>query len=356
MKKSPQSWEFRSKPAWQRLIIMLGGVTINVILAVVIYAVVLAAWGEEYLPAKNVQYGIACDSLALKMGLKNGDKIISVDSKEVEDFFKIPTEIILEEAKTIQVVRDGKPQNILIPAGTISKLIKHQSPDFISVRFPFEIGDFLKKSTAKEAGLKVNDKIIGLNGIAMNYYDEFRSEIVKHKNETITVNVLRNKKDTIALPVKVTEDGFIGIQAKDQRSYFELKKRDYTILQAIPAGVVKAYETFGSYIKQLKLIFSPQTKAYESIGGFITIGKIFPAKWDWRAFWNLTAFLSIILAIMNVLPIPALDGGHVLFLFYEIVTRRKPNEKFMEFAQYAGMIFFIGLMILANGNDVVQLF
>jgi len=356
LKQPPQPWEFRSKPTWQRLIVMLGGVTMNVILAIVIYIVMLAAWGEEYLPTKNVKYGITCDSLALEMGLKNGDKIISVDNNEVEDFSKIPAEITLEQAKTIQVVRDGKPENIIIPEGIISKLISHKAPDLINVRFPFEVGDFTKKSPAKEAGLKINDKIIGLNGNWLNYFDEFRSEIVKNKNKKVIVNVLRNKKDTVNLSVKVSEDGFIGIQPKDPQSYFQLNKREYTVLQAIPAGAAKAYLMVGKYLKSLKLLLSPKTKAYESIGGFISIGKIFPAEWDWQSFWGLTAFLSIILAIMNILPIPALDGGHVLFLLYEIITRRKPSEKFMEYAQYAGMVILLGLLLLANGNDVIKLF
>lgn len=355
MKQPAQPWEFRAKKSWQRLIIMLGGVTVNILLAGVIYIVMLAVWGEEYLPTKNVKYGIACDSLAQEMGLRNGDQILSVDNNVVEDFQKIPGEIILEEAKTIQVIRDGQKMDVIIPDGFISKILNHKSLDFISVRFPFEVGDFPKNSSAKEGGLMVDDKIIGVNDLYMDYYDEFRTEIVKHKNETVNIAVSR-KEDTLHLPVKVSEEGLIGVQAKDLTNYFEFKKHDYTILQAIPAGIVKAYKAVGNYLKQLKLLFSPETKAYESLGGFISIGKIFPSEWDWVAFWNLTAFLSIILAIMNVLPIPALDGGHVLFLLYEIIFRRKPSEKFLEYAQYVGMIFLIGLLLLANGNDIVKLF
>jgi len=357
MKQPAQPWEFRAKPAWQRLIIMLGGVTVNVLLAIVIYIVMLAAWGEEYLPTKNVTYGITCDSLALEMGLKNGDKILTVDNKEVEDFQKIPAEIILEDAKTIQVLRDGKEENISIPEEFVSKLIRHKSPEFISIRVPFEVMEFAETSPAKDAGMKVNDKIIGVDGKWLNYYDEFKAAIISYKDKTVNIAVQRGK-DTLQLPVKVSSEGLIGIVQKgsDLTRYFTFNKREYTILQAVPAGTIKAYKAFGSYLKQLKLLFSPKTKAYESIGGFISIGKIFPAEWDWMAFWNLTAFLSIILAIMNVLPIPALDGGHVLFLLYEIITRRKPSEKFMEYAQYVGMIFLLGLLVLANGNDVVKLF
>lgn len=356
MKKPPQPWEFRSKPAWQRLIIMLGGVTMNVVLAIVIYIAMLAVWGEEYLPNKNVTYGISCDSLALEMGLKNGDKIISVNGNQVEDFYKIPAEIILEDAKYVEVLRDGKTQNIPIPEGIIGKMIKQKKPDFINVRFPSEVGGFPKNSASEQAGLMINDRIIGLDSTWISYYDEFRSLILNRKNETIMVHVLRNNSDTLHLPVKVSEEGMIGIQAKSVLSYFELNKRDYNMLQAIPAGTVKAYNALGNYLKQLKLLFSPEVKAYESLGGFISIGSIFPSEWDWASFWSLTAFLSIILAIMNVLPIPVLDGGHVLFLFYEIITRRKPSEKFMEYAQYAGYVFLMTLLVFANGNDIVKLF
>ncbi|HNW97679.1 MAG TPA: RIP metalloprotease RseP [Bacteroidales bacterium] len=355
MKLPPQPWEFRSKKTWQRLIVMVGGVTMNVVLAIAIYIVMLSLWGEEYLPAKNVKYGIACDSMALEMGLRNGDKILSVENKEVKDFFKIPAEIILEEAKTIQVIRDGKKMDVEIPYGFSGKLSQHKSPDFITVRFPYEVEEFAKTSPAKDAGMMVNDRIIGLNEKNLEYYNDFRTEIVKHKNESVNVTVLRNK-DTLHLPVNVPEDGKIGVQAKSMTSYFELNKQEYNFFQAIPAGTVKAYEMMEKYLKSLKLIFSPETKAYESLGGFISIGNIFPAEWDWSAFWNLTAFLSIMLAVMNLLPIPALDGGYVLFLLYEIIFRRKPSEKFMEYATYVGMFFLLALLVLANGNDIIKLF
>lgn len=357
MKQPPQSWEFRSKKAWQRLIIMLGGVTVNLILAIVIYIVMLAVWGEEYLPTRNAKYGIACDSLAMEMGLRNGDKIISVDSINVEDkaINKIPGLIILENARSIEVIRDGKDTSITLPEDFISKIINHKSVEFITMRFPFEVGDFPKKSNARDAGLKVDDKIIGINEISTEFYNDFHSEIQKHKNETVNIAVIR-KTDTLHIPVKVSEEGLIGVAPKDLHLFLEFKKYNYSLWEAIPRGVELSYERFVDYLKQLKLIFNPKTKAYESLGGFISIGKIFPAEWDWESFWNLTAFLSIILAIMNVLPIPALDGGHVLFLLYEIIFRRKPSEKFLEYAQYVGMIFLLGLLLLANGNDIIKLF
>jgi len=354
LKKPPQPWEFRSKPAWQRLIIMLGGVIVNILLAIFIYIVTLATWGEEYLPTVEAnKYGISGDTLAYEMGLRDGDKIITVDYEEVEDFLKIIPHVVLEEAKTVQVVRDGEQIDIEIPTGFISKLIKQKDP-IIWPRTPFEIRDFTKESPGEAAGLQIDDKIIALNGQSIPFFSEFRNEIKKHKNNEVTVDVIR-ENDTLQFPITVSESGAIGVYPKGLEEYYEFEKKEYNLITAIPAGTVKAYVGVGNYLKSLKLLFS-QEKAYESVGGFITIGDIFPAQWDWRSFWGLTAFLSIMLAILNVLPIPALDGGHVMFLFYEIVTRRKPSDKFLEYAQIVGMVILLGLLIFANGNDIIKLF
>ncbi|HTX89291.1 MAG TPA: RIP metalloprotease RseP [Bacteroidales bacterium] len=354
MKQPPQPWEFRSKPAWQRLIIMLGGVTVNVLLAIVIYIVLLSVWGEKYVPVSELKYGISVDSLGYQMGLRNGDRIVTVDHKTVEDFYAIPKTIILEEAKTVQVIRDGVPTEVVIPKGYISKLIKSRTPDFIAIRFPFEVSKFSTGSPAEKAGLRVNDRLIGINDTLLPFYDQFRAVTPKYKNRTIQVMALRGK-DTLRVPVLVTGDGKIGVYPKSLDNYFVLKEHTFNVLTAIPAGFSKAFAEAGSYLKSIKLIFS-QEKAYESVGGFITIGSIFPSSWDWQSFWSLTAFLSIILAILNVLPIPALDGGHVIFLLYEIIFRRKPGEKFLEYAQIAGMVILFGLLIFANMNDIIRLF
>ncbi|MFZ4521692.1 MAG: RIP metalloprotease RseP [Bacteroidales bacterium] len=354
MKLPPQPWELRSKPAWQRLIVMLGGVTVNILLAIAIYVIMLAVWGEQYLPTSEVKYGISVDSLGSQMGLRNGDFIVSVDNKVVEDFAAIPKTIILEEAKSIQVMRDGQEVNIDIPAGFIGRLIKQKSPDFLAFRFPFEAAKFTVGSPAEAAGMKVNDKIIGLNDTLKAYFDEFRASLQKHKNKTVKVMVLRGN-DTLRLAVNVPAAGLIGVYPKGPAAYFKFKEKSYNIATAIPAGVVKTFDQAGNYIKSIKLLFS-QDKAYESVGGFITIGNIFPSTWDWGAFWSLTAFLSIMLAILNILPIPALDGGHVMFLLYEIIFRRKPSDKFMEYAQIVGMVILFGLLIFANGQDILKLF
>ena len=355
MKLPAQPYEFRAKPSWQRLIIMLGGVTVNVLLAIGIYIVMLSWWGEQYLPNSEVKYGITVDTLGQKLGLRNGDKILSLDKKPVEDFFRIPATIILENVQTIQVERDNQPVDVVIPRQLISEIVKHKSPDFISVRIPFEAADFAPGSPAKKAGMQVNDKIIGIDGQTTLYFDEFKSIVQKHKNEKVNVRVLRGA-DTVTLAVAVSDRGLIGVAPKAPAGYFNFKEYHYNILQAIPAGTVKAYNKTAEYLKSLKLLFNPEVKAYESVGGFITIGSIFPSVWDWESFWSLTAFLSLMLAVLNILPIPALDGGHVMFLLYEIITGRKPSDKFMEYAQITGMVLLFALLIFANGNDIVKLF
>ncbi|MGB4204813.1 MAG: RIP metalloprotease RseP [Bacteroidales bacterium] len=356
MKQPPQPYEFRSKPAWQRLIIMIGGVTVNIILAFLIYIAVLTTWGEQYLPAEEVKYGISASPLAQEMGLMNGDRIMALDGKPADDFYKIPVRIILDEVKTITVIRDGKEIDVNIPDDFITKLIQYRQPDFIGVRIPFQINDFTPESSAREAGLQKGDIIISLNEQYLPYFDEFRNAIQQYKSQTVNIGVIR-QSDTLSYSVPVSAEGFIGVAPVSQLDkLFTLKTKQYNIIQAIPAGISKGYYQIGNYLKQLKLLFSPKTKAYESVGGFITIGSIFPSVWNWQAFWELTAFLSIMLAVINILPIPALDGGHVLFLMYEVITGRKPHDKVLEYAQIIGMILLLLILILANANDIRNLF
>lgn len=354
MKKPPQPWEFRSKPAWQRLIIMLGGVTVNLILAIAIYIIMLMAWGEQYLPTSALKYGIAVDTTGYQMGLRDGDNIISIDNKVIDDFAAIPKTLVLEEAKTIQVIRDGQKLNIDIPKGFISKLIKYKSIDFISFRIPFIVSSFTAGAPASKAGMIKGDRILGINDTLHPYFNEFRKALQSYKNKGVNVMVLRGK-DTLHIKVNVPSTGLIGVYPKPPTAFLDFKEKSYNAFTAVPAGVVKAFEGVGNYVKSIKLLFS-QEKAYESVGGFIAIGSIFPSTWDWPAFWHLTAFLSIMLAVLNVLPIPALDGGHVMFLLYEIIFRRKPSDKFIEYAQIVGMVILFGLLIFANGNDIMKLF
>lgn len=358
MKQPPQPWEFRIKPAWQRLIIMVGGVTMNIVLAILIYIMMLFISGEQYLPTKNAKYGIACDSLAQSAGLKNGDLILSVDNKEVENFDKILSDIILNDAKTIQVYRDSAKVDVKLPDNFVENLIAARKAGVIAPRTPIDILGIEKGSEAEKAGFATNDQIISVNNIETKYYDQFtdfRNEIDKNKKGKVEIKIIRNNEEKL-ITTDVPESGLLGIQVGTVlEKHFELKTREYSLLEAIPAGTAKAYTTTIDYIKQIKLLFTKKD-AHKSLGGFITIGSIFGSSWDWSHFWTITALLSVILAVMNLLPIPALDGGHVLFLLYEIITRRKPNEKFLEYAQMVGMILLFGLLIFANFQDIMRLF
>lgn len=354
LKQPPQPYEFRSKPAWQRLFIMIGGVLVNVVLALFIYSAVLYTWGEDYLPTKNLKYGVTCDSLALELGFRNGDKILYVGGKEIENFQQIAHDVLLNENREVTILRDSDTLKINISEDYLPKLVKN--PIIFFPRIPFIIDDIKAGEPAEKAGFAKGDRLIALNGQPAQFFDEFKSEMQKSKGKTVKVTVERNG-NPVDLIVDVPETGIIGVYpVADLARFFELRHKEYSLLRSIPAGVKKGVATISSYLKQLKLIFSPKTKAYESVGGFITIGKIFPSTWDWQAFWSLTAFLSIILAIMNILPIPALDGGHVMFLLYEIITGRKPGDKFLEYAQLVGMAILLALLLYANINDIVKLF
>ena len=356
MKLPPQPWEYRAKPAWQRLIIIMGGILVNFILGIILYIIALFVWGEEYLPTENVKYGIACDSIALSMGLQNGDKILSVDNNKVESFYKIPAEIILNMSKTVQVERNGEKVSIDIPDNFVGDVVKNNPRGFIAPRFPFVAEDFVKESVASKSGLQKNDKLIGVNGLNITYFDEFRKEIQKNKNKEVSVKALRNNKDTISLLIKVPESGLLGIIPKSDEFFLAYSRTDYNLFQAIPAGVNKTFNTLSFYIKQFKLIFSPKVEGYKQLGGFASMANTFPKEFTMENFILITAFISIILAFMNFLPIPMLDGGYVVFILYEMITRKQPSEKFMEYTNYVGMIFLFGLMIYANGNDVFRAF
>ncbi len=349
MQQEPQPWEFRSKPAWQRLIIMIGGVVMNVVLAYFIYTGLLISQGEEYVSTAKVNnYGVITSDLAKEIGFKDGDKILSLDGNYVENFAKIHLELVLEDVKTIEVERDGKRQIIEVPEDAVAKILNSKEL-LLSFRIPYVIEDFQADSPAKEAGMKVGDRIIAINDISTPYFQDFVNNIPQFVGQDVTFNVIR-ANDTLQVAMYLSEEMKIGIQP--ERDIFNTQ--EYTFAQALPRGFSKTTEELSDYWKQLKLIFQPETEAYKSLGGFISIGSIFPKQFNWLAFWDLTAFLSIILAVMNILPIPALDGGHVLFLLVEIVTRRKPSDKFLEIAQTIGLIILLALLVFANGNDIVR--
>ncbi len=359
IKQPAQPWEFRSKPAWQRLIILLAGVTMNVLLAFVIYAMILFTWGQTKLPMKNVKNGIwVTDSLMSKIGLQNGDKIEAVNGEPVKYFDDLTAKILLGNQITVE--RNGKEETVTVPVNMIEQLVeqKRKKTTLLMPRTPLIAGTFdAKDSTpAKSAGLEGYDKIVKVDSTPVTYFDQLATYLMNKKGDTIALSILR-KGQPLQLKVKVDNDGKIGINGLSGEKYdslgiFKLETKKYGFFASFPAGVRETGKMLDSYIQQFKMILNPETGAYKGLGGFKAMASIFPdTGWDWEAFWKITALFSVILAFMNLLPIPALDGGHVVFTIVEMITGRKPSDKFLEYAQIAGMVILFALLIFANGND-----
>ena len=361
LKLPPQPWEFRSKPAWQRLIIMVGGVTVNILLAFIIYAGILMVWGETKTPNQSVKNGIwITDSLMHEIGLKNGDKIISVNGEEIKYFEDIPKKILFAGGAKLKVSRNDTDTIINIPIAIIGQLVekKRSKAPLLFERIPAITGEFDKDDTsnAKKAGLQYWDKIVKVDSVPVLFMDDIFS--YTHNKKHTDVNLTVERKGTIVnLTARVNEFGRLGISLLNESQYdsmgvFKLEKRKYGFFAAFPAGFQLAVTSLKDYINNFKLIFKPSTEAYKGVSGFKGMASIFSGNgWDWQSFWRITAFFSIVLAFMNLLPIPALDGGHVLFTLIEMITGRKPNEKFLEYAQIVGMVLLLALMVYANGND-----
>ena len=355
----PQPWEFRSKPAWQRLIIMLGGVTVNFILAFVIYIGMAYAYGDLFIHNSEVKDGIwVTNPVVEKAGLKTGDKIIAVDGVKVDKFHEINEKILL--GKEVTVNRNGAEQQVKLPVDFIDKLMDGNKISILELRLPFVVSDAEPTSLNKDA-VQVKDIVVSFNGKPIKYADELLSQMDGLKGQTVPAVVLRDKKE-VAISLKVNEQGKLGIVYAGRMPYDNLQKlglykvseQDYGFFESFPIGIEKGKNQLVGYGKQLKAIFNPSTGAYKGVGGFKAIFDIFPESWSWEVFWNITALLSIMLGVMNLLPIPALDGGHVMFLLYEMITRRKPSDKFMEHAQMVGFVLLIALLLFANGNDIYK--
>lgn len=357
MKLPPQPYEFRSKPAWQRLIIMVGGVTVNLILGFLIYAMMLWYWGESFIPSDRLKYGIGTDSLAQSIGLRDGDQIKSLDGKFVKKLKLVPIDVLLKSVKTIQVERDGKLVDVTVPEGFAAQIMKRKALNFIEARYPFTgVDSAVNGGTAFKAGVEKNDLILSVNTVPVKFFSDLRNEVGKNRNKSVELKILRGT-DTLVKQVPVSAEGTIGLRQKDPLpGDIPIDTLKYGLAQAFPAGLTKSVETIQSYWLQLKLIFSKDVKASENLGSVISIGKMFPSEWDWQDFWGLTAFFSLVLAFMNILPIPALDGGHALFTIYEMISGRKPSDKFIEYSQMVGMVLLLGLMAYALGLDIFRLF
>jgi len=354
MKEEPKPWEFRSKPAWQRFFVMFGGVFFNFILAILIYSASLFTWGEQYLKNDSAIYGVQCNDLAKEIGFRNGDKIISFDGNKIEKFQEIQVVLARNQAKTAEVIRNGEKITVSINPIYIPAILN--TPGMFSLRVPCLLYAVTDSSKNLSAGLLAGDKIVAIDSIQTNVAQDIQELLLARKGSSITATIERNGQ-RFDQQLVVDSNGLIGVQMDGNPSkFFKITNSDYSIIEAIPAGFNKTISTIGNYLKELKLIFTPKTEAYKSVGSFIAIGNIFPGSWEWQIFWNLTAWLSIMLAVVNLLPIPALDGGHILFLIYEIVTGRKPSDKVLEYAQVAGMLVLFAIMFLAFGNDIYRLF
>lgn len=358
LKQPAQSWEFRSKPAWQRLIIMIGGVTVNILLAFFIYAMILFTWGETKLPNESLKQGVwVVDTVVNEVGLKTGDKILSVNNEPVKYFEDLNAAMLLGEKMTIE--RNGQQQELVIPVNFIEKIVeKGKRSVLLMPRVPCIVGEVAPERQAAKNGLQAKDKIVGIDSTPIAFFDQIKPTILNKAGDSIALHVIRAGSPMVINTV-VGADTSIGffpavpsMDEMQEEGLYQFETKKFSFFAAFPAGVNKAMEKLSFYIAQFKKILNPSTGAYKGLGGFKSMGSIFPKyEWDWEAFWNITAFFSIVLAFMNLLPIPALDGGHVLFTLIEMVTGKKPNEKFLEYAQIVGMVILFGLMIYANAND-----
>jgi regulator of sigma E protease len=356
LNQPPQPWEFRSKPAWQRLIIMLGGVTVNFLLALFLFAMILFVWGEERLPVSSLKYGLSADTLATSVGLRDGDIITAVNNKPLLYMDDLPKNLVLSDRVNLTVRRDGRDTLIQTPSGFITKLTKNQLKGFVAPRFPVVVDSVSDSVKVLSGQLKKGDRIIGIGDQTFQYYDQFNKLKQNYKNKAISLKVLRGN-DTARLTAQLNDEGNVGFFPVTPDKFFKTEKKEYSFLQSIPAGINYGIQRLQEYITGIRLLFtSKEHKVSDNLGSVISFGKAFGGTWSWPRFWELTAFFSIILAFMNLLPIPGLDGGHALFTLVEMVSGRKPGDRFMEYAQMAGMALLFGLMLYAFGLDIWRLF
>ena len=346
LKTEPKPWEFRSKPAWQRILVMAGGVLFNFIFAILMYSTILSIWGESFIGNKGNK--IYVNELAHEMGFRTGDEILMFDDYVPENFGMLQADLARQSVKKATVLRDGDTLNIYIDQNRIGEIL--QNPGMFDLAVPFIVAEVSETSPNRALDIQAGDRIVNIAGTETEFLQDARPILMEHAGDTVVTTLTRGT-DSLALTVQVDTAGTIGVFLQRPA----IKTKEYTLLSAIPGGFAKTFETIGGYIKDLKLVFTPSTEAYKSVGSFIAIGQIFPSAWDWYSFLNILALLSIMLGVMNLLPIPALDGGHMVFTIYEMITGRKPSDKFLYVTQLIGMILVFGLMFLAFGNDIGRL-
>lgn len=353
LNQQPEEWEYRSRPTWQRLPIIIGGVLVNFILAMVIYAAVLFTWGEEYIPVENAKYGFQYSPTLIENGFQHGDQILSVDGKKFTDRSEFANKMLLSgKATSVSLLRDGQEVELSVP-DLSQRLLANEEMQMMTLRYPFVIAEVSAGSPAAKANLEKGDSVVAINGESVVAVQDVSELLEKYKEETVVLAFFRNGE---AQETKLTidENGKMGVQLCHPTQFFQTQKVEYTFVEAIPAGIKLGWTTLTNYVKSMKLVFTKEGS--KQVGGFAAIGKLFPTAWDWQTFWMMTALLSVILAFMNFLPIPALDGGHVMFLLYEMISGKKPSDKFLENAQAVGMILLLALLVYANGNDIFKAF
>ena len=358
MAQEPQPWEFRSKPSWQRLIIMLGGVTVNFILAAVIYIFMAFSYGDSDIDAKSIKDGyLITNPLLIELGLQTGDNITAINGQEIVKYSDLRKNLLA--AQLVSFERNGVPMTVTFPEDFLGQLSSSKSRSFFELRYPFVVASVVETSLNKNQDLQEGDVLTSIAGQPLKYFDEFAALAADYKGQTVNATILRAGK-TLNKTLQIDDEGKLGIYPGmsssiiEDLNYYKIVENSYTFGESLGVGLEHFTSQISSYWMQLKLIFSPSTGAYKGVGGFKAIFDIFPDTWSWEAFWGITAFLSIMLGVLNLLPIPALDGGHVMFLLYEMVSGRKPSDKFMEYAQTAGFFILIALVLFANGNDVFK--
>ena len=352
--QAPQPWEYRSRPAWQRLPIICGGVLFNFIGAIIIYIGLLYSNGKEYFPMENARYGLEFTQLMQDNGFRNGDRIVAIDGEAPADRADAVERMLIDGRRHVTVVRaGGDTAQVVLPEDFAQQVLAAEDNTLFAVRQPFVVHSVLQGTPADHAGMQPGDSITGINGQSLFIFQDISAELARSRNSTIILDFTRHGQPMSA-QVSLGDDGKLGVSVMPFTAFLPVEHVRYTFWQSIPAGVQFGWETLASYVKQFKLVFTKE--GAQSLGGFASIGQLFPTAWDWTTFWFMTAFLSIILAFMNILPIPALDGGHMAFLLYEMIARRKPSDKFMEYAQTAGLLILLALLVYANGNDIIRLF
>ena len=351
----PQPWEYRAKPAWQRFLVLAAGVTMNVILAFFIYCGISFSYGSQYISNEDMIYGYEFSQSAEQLGFQDGDRIVTIGGEKIENINSILPKILLaKEECEVEVIRDGAEHKFLLNNEILNLMRKEntfETERLYAPLIPFVV-DSIANVAVAEAGLKRGDRIIGIGEENLPYFNHYADRLTKLAGTTADFKVLRGA-DTLSLALPVNAEGKLGVVTEN---FFKVRTEEYSFFEAIPAGARLTAKTIKSYWDQLVLIVKPDTGLYKQVGGFIAIGNIFPSEWDWHQFWSMTAFLSIILAVMNIIPIPGLDGGHMIFTFWEMITGRKVSDKVLEVAQYIGMILILALVLFANGNDIYRLF